>query len=161
MNALRLLFRGPPQWTLAVAESLTAGWVQARATEHSGASDFFCGGITAYTLESKIRLLGADRRAVESTKGVSALVAEQMALGACRLFDSDIGLATTGWAEPSREDGVMTPFAWRALVHHRSRNEIYVESARIEAPHSTRVGVQEFVADAVIQRLERYLRDIR
>jgi hypothetical protein len=34
------------------------------------------------------------------TCGVAASVAEQMALGACRMFESDIGLATTGEGAP-------------------------------------------------------------
>lgn len=161
MNTLRQLFKGPPQWTLAVAESLTGGRVQSRVTAHSGASDFFRGGITAYALESKIRLLGANRSAVESTQGVSARVAEEMALGVCKLFQSDIGLATTGWAEVAADTGVDVPFAWWALVHHRSRDEIHVESARIEVPGLARSGVQDQVADHVLARLVSYLQKIR
>jgi nicotinamide-nucleotide amidase len=161
MNTLRQLFHGPPQWTLAVAESLTGGRVQSRATAHSGASDFFRGGITAYALESKIRLLGASRREVESTKGVSAQVAEEMALGVCKLFQSDVGLATTGWAEVCAKSGVTIPFAWWALVHHRSRSDIHVESGRIEVPGLTRTDVQERVTDHVLGRLINYLQGAR
>ncbi len=161
MNTLRQLFLGPPQWTLAVAESLTGGRVQSRVTAHSGASDFFRGGITAYALESKIRLLGADRREVESTNGVSSRVAEEMALGVCKLFQSDVGLATTGWAEVSPDSGVYVPFAWWALVHHRSRSVIHVESARIEVPGLTRTDVQDHVTDHVLGRLVSYLQGAR
>lgn len=161
VSTLRQLFAGPPSWTLAVAESLTSGRVQARCTAHSGASDFFRGGITAYTLESKVQQLGVERRLAETTHCVSALVAEQMALGACRLFRTDIGLATTGWAEPAPECGVEIPFAWWALVHHRSAREIYVESSRIEVPHVGRVDVQCQVADTVVERLINYLQSVR
>lgn len=161
VSTLRELFCGPPSWTLAVAESLTGGRVQTRCTAHSGASDFFRGGITAYTLESKVRQLGVGRRLAEDTHCVSALVAEQMALGVCRQFDADIGLATTGWAEPAPEFGVETPFAWWALVHHRSTREIFVESARISVPNLGRVDVQRLVADTVILRLREYLQSMR
>ncbi len=144
-----------------MAESLTGGRVQARCTAHSGASDFFRGGVTAYTLDVKVQHLGVDRRLAETTQCVSSQVAEQMALGVCRLLRTDIGLATTGWAEPVLERGVETPFAWWALVHHRSAREIYVESSRIEVPHASRVDVQCQVADAVVERLREYLHGIR
>jgi len=161
VSTLRELFHGPPRWSLAVAESLTSGRVQSRATAHSGSSEFFLGGITAYTLESKIRQLGVDRRDAETTQCVSAVVAEQMARGVCRVFGSDLGLATTGWAEPSPSDGVEIPFAWWALVHLRSSRDVFVETGRMEVPHASRVEVQTRVADALVDRLIRYLQRVR
>jgi len=161
VSSLKDLFRGPPQWTLGVAESVTSGRVQARATAHTGSSEFFLGGITAYTLEGKVRHLGVNRREAEACQCVSALVAEQMAWGVCRLFDSDLGVATTGWAEPSPRDGVEEPFAWWALAHVRSPNNVYFQSGRVEAPHASRVDAQMLIADAVIARLIRYLQDVR
>ena len=44
--------------TLAVAESLTCGHLQALVGSVSGASDFFCGGVTAYNIDQKVRHLG-------------------------------------------------------------------------------------------------------
>ena len=44
---LKSLLLRKPRWSLAVAESLTCGHVQARVGEISGASNFFQGGITA------------------------------------------------------------------------------------------------------------------
>ena len=52
-----------PRLTLAVAESVTAGHVQARVSAVAGASNFFLGGVTAYTLEQKVKLLGVNRAA--------------------------------------------------------------------------------------------------
>ncbi|MBI3885526.1 MAG: CinA family protein [Opitutae bacterium] len=54
----RLLLR-EPRLTLAVAESLTCGHVQARIGEAAGASGYFLGGVTAYALEEKVKLLDA------------------------------------------------------------------------------------------------------
>src|SRR5688572_2412301 len=102
---LKELMGREPRLTLAVAESLTAGQVQARVAAISGASNFFLGGITAYTLEQKAKHLGVDRVAAKRVNGVSAEVAEQMALGVCRLFGADVGVATTGYAEPAPADG--------------------------------------------------------
>jgi nicotinamide mononucleotide (NMN) deamidase PncC len=50
-----------PRLTLAVAESVTAGHVQSRVAAVSGASGFFLGGVTAYSLEQKVKLLGVDQ----------------------------------------------------------------------------------------------------
>jgi len=83
-----------------VAESLTCGRVQARIGQISGASEFFLGGITTYSLDQKVRHLGVDRAGASAVNSVSAAVAEQMARGVCALFGSELGLATTGYAEP-------------------------------------------------------------
>ena len=81
----------PPAWTLAVAESLTSGRLQAAIGERSGASDYFLGGLTAYTIDQKVTHLGVDRDEADRTNAVSEKVADEMVLGVCRLFGSDRG----------------------------------------------------------------------
>src|SRR5262245_8972886 len=100
MSELKRLMLEAPRLTLAAAESLTCGRVQARVGEISGASHFFLGGITAYSLDEKVRHLGVNRATARRVNSVSADVAEQMAQGVCRMFGSDLGVATTGYAEP-------------------------------------------------------------
>ena len=63
MSDLKNLMLREPRLTLAVAESLTCGRLQARIGAISGASEFFLGGMTAYSLEQKVRHLGVDRAA--------------------------------------------------------------------------------------------------
>ena len=120
---LKALMLRAPRLTLAVAESLTCGRVQALIGAVSGASEYFLGGVTAYSLEQKVKLLGVGRAAAEKVNSVSAAVAEQMARGACELFGADVAVATTGYAEPSPGDGVMQPFAWWAVAHRRGRKK--------------------------------------
>ena len=163
MHSLKTLLSGPPVLTLAVAESLTGGRLQARVTAESGSSAYFLGGVTAYTLESKVRLLAVDRSEAEACACVSVRVAEQMAEGVCRLFGADLGVATTGWAEPSVQAGVAEPFAWWAVSHwdrtaSRARR---TWSGRVVFPGQSRHAVQQAVTDAVVAELERYLRDVR
>ena len=155
-----------PALTLAAAESLTCGRVQARVGEVSGASNFFLGGITAYSLEQKMTHLGVDRAAAKRVNCVSAGVAEQMARGVCGLFGSDLGVATTGYAEPSPADGVREPFAWWAIAHRRkggrgTRGFVAVRSGRVECPGANRIQTQAIVADAVLAELVAYLRELR
>ncbi|ELP5899778.1 nicotinamide-nucleotide amidohydrolase family protein [Vibrio vulnificus] len=89
--------------TVSVAESLTSGMIQSALANPSGASVSYSGGITAYSLEAKVSLLGVDRAEAESCNCVSSLVAAQMAEGVMNAFGSDIGLATTGYAESYNE----------------------------------------------------------
>ncbi|HTQ31471.1 MAG TPA: CinA family protein [Opitutaceae bacterium] len=158
---LKSLLLGPPRCTLAAAESLTCGRVQARLGAISGASEFFLGGITAYALEEKVRHLGVERAAAAAVNGVSAAVAEQMARGACALFGSDLAVATTGYAEPPAPDKVGAPFAWWALAHARTGGEFVVRSGRVDGPGLARVAMQERVAERALAELAAYLRDWR
>lgn len=160
-SELKDLMLASPPLTLAAAESLTCGRVQARVGEISGASNFFRGGITAYALAEKVRHLGVKRAAARRVNAVSAVVAAQMARGACNLFDSDLGIATTGYAEPSPEAGVLEPFAWWALAHRRRGRFVAVRTGRVECPGATRCDAQQFVADAVLVELVAYLEQIR
>lgn len=150
-----------PTLTLAAAESLTCGRVQALIGAESGASDYFVGGITAYSLDQKVRHLGVERTAARKVKSVSADVAQQMARGACRLFGSDLAVATTGYAEPCPADRVDSPFAWWALAHRRHGRFITIRSGRVECPGAKRVEAQGLVAEAVVAELIAYLREFR
>ena len=155
MTELKQLMLRPKRRTLAVAESLTCGHVQARIGAISGASNFFRGGITAYTLDEKVKHLGVRRAAARKVNCVSAAVAEEMAAGVCRLFGSEFGLATTGYAEPAA--GVPHPYAFWALAHVRGKKQI-LRSGRVDCPGATRVQVQKKVSAAVVTELVRYLR---
>ena len=153
-----LLLREPRQ-TLAVAESVTAGHVQARVAAVSGASNFFLGGVTAYTLEQKVKLLGVKRAAAKKVHCVSAAVADEMARGVCGLFGADVGVATTGYAEPSAADGVTVPYAWWAVARRGARGKFSVRHGRVECPGASRVGAQEIVAEAALAELVAWLRE--
>jgi nicotinamide-nucleotide amidase len=164
---LRELFAQHPKLTVAAAESLTCGQVQTLIGAESGSSAYFLGGITAYSLAQKMRHLGVDRALAEPVNSVSAAVAEQMARGVCALFGSDLGLATTGYAEPwtsataPKRRGRSTlnpPFAWWALAHCGAGGVVAQRSGRIECSGATRREVQQMVAEAVLGELAEYLR---
>lgn len=165
---LKELMLRAPRRTLAVAESLTAGHVQARVAAVSGASEYFLGGLTAYSLEQKVALLGVDRAEAAKVDCVSAAVAEQMARGVCERFGADVGVATTGYAEPAKAKGIATPFAWWAVAASapapakgRGRRKFLTWHGRVECPGATRVEVQVIVAEAAITELVAILRAAR
>ena len=85
--------------TIAVAESMTGGLVAAKMVSVSGSSTYFEGSVTAYQIRQKIALLDMPASFFDTHDVVSAEVAEGMAAGVRKLFNTDIGLATTGLAE--------------------------------------------------------------
>jgi PncC family amidohydrolase len=85
---------------LAVGESCTAGLLAARLTERPGSSEYFAGGVVAYSNESKTELLGVPADVIERHGAVSEEVAEAMADGAMEKFGADVGIGLTGIAGP-------------------------------------------------------------
>jgi nicotinamide-nucleotide amidase len=86
--------------TLAVAESCTGGLLAGRLTARPGASEWFAGGVVAYSDEAKSELLGVDPELIESHGAVSPEVAEAMADGALPRFGADVACSVTGIAGP-------------------------------------------------------------
>lgn len=149
-----------PRWTLAVAESLTVGRLQAEIAAVSGASAYFLGGVTAYGLEQKVSLLGVNRRHARAVNCVSQRVAAEMAVGAAELFGADLAVATTGYAEPAPAQKVKTPHAWWAVCHRR-RGGVQLLAGFVEVPGTDRITVQSRVANALLLELVKYLRAAR
>ena len=158
MPTLASLLLGPPLRTLAIAESITVGRIQARVGAISGSSKFFLGGITAYTLEQKVRHLGIDRALAEPVYSVSAEIAQQMAAGVCRLFGADVGVATTGFAEPWPERAVAQPYAWWATAVRGPEGTFRLARGRVDCPGASRAEAQERVTEAAWEALLASLR---
>lgn len=91
-------------YTVSLAESMTGGRVAAKLVEIPDASNFFLGGIVAYSDFSKIGLLGVKEKTIEEFGVVSPQVALEMARGAKNCFQADISLSVTGFAGPKGED---------------------------------------------------------
>jgi nicotinamide-nucleotide amidase len=161
-SELKSLLGGPPPLTLAVAESLTCGHLQTRLGSISGASDFFLGGVTAYTLEQKVALLEVERAVAEPVDSVSLEVARQMARGACRRFGSDLAVATTGYAERPPAAVGDGPFAYWALAHRLGPNTWELRGGKVVCEKTARrADVQAIVAEAVLAELVEYLGALR
>jgi nicotinamide-nucleotide amidase len=85
---------------LGLAESCSGGLLAARITDLSGASEYFAGGVVAYSNGAKAELLGVDPELIESRGAVSPEVAAAMAQGALERFGADVAVAITGIAGP-------------------------------------------------------------
>jgi nicotinamide-nucleotide amidase len=97
--------------TLAVAESLTGGLVAARIVDVPGASEWFRGGVVAYASDVKVDVLGVPEGPV-----VSEAAATAMADGVRRRLGADVGLATTGVAGPTEQEGQPAGTVWIGLA---------------------------------------------
>ena len=145
------------QLSIAVAESLTCGHLQAALGAVSGSSAFFAGGVTAYNIEQKISLLNVDRHHAAAVNCVSQRVANEMAVGVCRLFKVDLGIGTTGYAEPSLVDQVDAPYAYFSICRREGDNISIVAERQLSGVGLGRVAMQDYVASAALQALVDYL----
>ena len=87
-------------WTLALAESCTGGLIAHRITDVPGSSDYFLGGVMAYSNPVKERLLGVNHKTLLAVGAVSEETAREMAQGASQTIGSDVGLSVTCIAGP-------------------------------------------------------------
>ena len=86
--------------TLAVAESCTGGYISHLLTSVPGSSEYYKGGVTAYSNEVKKQLLGVNETSLAEYGAVSEQVAKEMALGVKQALQTDFAVSTTGIAGP-------------------------------------------------------------
>jgi|SRR6185437_372509 len=86
--------------TLAVAESCTGGLLGQRLTADAGASDYFLGGVIAYSNAAKKSLIEVPASTLARGGAVSAPAAIAMAKGAQQRFGANWGVSITGVAGP-------------------------------------------------------------
>lgn len=142
--------------TLAVAESVTSGHLQAAISLAIEASKFFHGGITAYNLGQKARHLHVNPIHATTCNSVSQLIADQMALQAMPLFSSDWSIGITGYASPLPEMGIDDLFAFYAIGF---RHQI-VHHGKLEAEDRGTYSVQVYYADEVLRHLSNHLSSV-
>ena len=102
--------------TLATAESITGGQLGSTITAIPGASQIFRGGVVAYATDLKSSLLGVSDSLLADGGAVQAQVALEMATGVAVKLDADFGLAVTGVAGPTSQDGHLPGTVFVACV---------------------------------------------
>ena len=86
--------------TLATAESCTGGTLAHQLTAMAGASEYFRGGVVAYSNEVKECALGVRHETLVAHGAVSEETVREMATGARERLGADYAVATTGIAGP-------------------------------------------------------------
>ncbi|WP_051822651.1 CinA family protein [Desulfonatronum thiodismutans] len=85
---------------LAAAESCTGGLISHEATNVSGSSGWFAGGVVAYANHVKQQVLGVPETVLTTHGAVSRETVLAMAQGARRLLGAQAALAVSGIAGP-------------------------------------------------------------
>ena len=92
--------------TISFAESCTGGALSRRIVLIPGASKVFKGSIVSYSNNSKINILNIKTEDIKKYSVVSEKVANEMAINAMKIFNSDYSISTTGNAGPSISDNL-------------------------------------------------------
>ena len=110
---------------LSTAESCTGGLIGNKITNIPGSSDYYVGGMVAYSNVIKKTKLGVSDDILKNFGAVSQQTAEAMARGVKVNFNTDIGISVTGIAGP----GGGTPSKPVGLVYiglaDDSQTEVY------------------------------------
>ncbi|MBW1721513.1 MAG: competence/damage-inducible protein A [Deltaproteobacteria bacterium] len=138
--------------TVSVAESCTGGLIGHLLTNVPGSSAYFMGGMTVYSNQAKVDLLGVSPRTLEKVGAVSDGTAREMARGVRDRMKTDIGLAVTGIAGPdggSRDKPVGTV--------HIALTESKETFSRRYRFWGTRIQIKQNTAMMALDWLRRYL----
>jgi competence/damage-inducible protein CinA-like protein len=140
------------EFTLSVAESCTGGLIAQRLTSVPGSSKYFIEGCVTYSNESKVRLLGVDKKVIKEFGAVSQQVARDMARGVRHRAKTDFGLAVTGIAGP----GGGTEEKPVGLVYIALADEAHTEHRKLTIP-GDRELVRWRASQAALDMLRRRL----
>jgi len=128
--------------TISAAESCTGGLLSSVLTAISGSSEYFIGGVVAYSNRIKEEVLGVKHATLLEHGAVSEETACEMAKGINNRFNTDIGLSTTGIAGPKGDTsnkpvglvwiGISTPENTLTYEYHfkGTRNEIQTNTVK-------------------------------
>ena len=124
-------------FTIATAESCTGGLLASRLTDFAGASNYFKGGVIAYTNEIKKSVLKVTT--LDEFGAVSSQTALEMAKNVREIFDTTYGLSTTGVAGPTTSEGkpVGTVFIAIAGENVSEVREFHFKGTRSEIKFQT------------------------
>lgn len=87
-------------WTVSTAESCTGGLIGHKVTQVSGSSEYYLGGIIAYSNQVKEQMLGVNPATLVAYGAVSAETVLEMAIGARVRFGTDLAVSVSGIAGP-------------------------------------------------------------
>ena len=128
----RMMFNN--SMTISVAESCTGGLVSSRLTDIPGSSVYIKENYITYSNEAKIKLLGVNKKVIDTYGAVSEECAIEMVKGLCKKTDCDIALATTGIAGPSGGN----EFKKVGLLYVAVKNKYSTKVQKFELPNYDR-----------------------
>lgn len=143
--------------TISVVESVTSGFLQLAFSQMPNASMFYKGGMTAYTLPVKVKLLNIDQDEAKQYDCVSEHIAETMALNVAKLFETEWSIATTGYSTPVRNSSYKIffyfAFSYRGEIILTKRLEVHPKTH----PLSAQLYYTEFILGCLKSELNQQL----
>lgn len=140
--------------TIAVAESVTAGYLQVAFSQAENARKFFEGGITTYTINQKTKHLNVDPVHALASNCVSEIVSCEMSMNVVKMFMTDWGIGVTGYATEVPEKSINELFAFYS-IHH---GDTEVARGRIDLEKDEPARVQQAIADTVLAEFLKCLK---
>ncbi|GEA26470.1 putative competence-damage inducible protein [Microcystis aeruginosa NIES-4325] len=141
--------------TLSVAESCTGGGLGEIITQIAGSSDYFWGGVISYDNRVKVALLDVNERDLNNFGAVSAIVAQQMALGVQKRLATDWGISITGIAGPG--GGSETKPVGLVYIGLASPDGKVTVSEHCFGENRERLTIRQISAYTALDRLRRNL----
>ena len=141
--------------SIAVAESVSGGLLQAAFSIAENASQFFQGGITTYNVGQKYRHLLIDPLHALSCDSVSLQIAESMSKQVCCMFTSTFGLASTGYASLVSEKNVNELFTYYAIA----KGSQVIDSGLIHSKEGEGLETQLFYVDEILKKFKLILKN--
>lgn len=136
-------------WRLAAAESCTGGWIAKVLTDVAGSSQWFEGGVVAYSNAVKTHLLGVPRELLDAEGAVSEATVRAMAEGARSRLAAELAVAVSGIAGPSggtADKPVGTVyFAWAAPGGVTAARRIYAGSREAVRRQTVALALERLV----------------
>lgn len=132
--------------TISIAESVTSGLFQLAFSQMPNASLFYKGGITAYTLPEKVKLLNVDQQEADCSDCVSEKVSETMALNVAELFETDWSIAVTGYANPIR-NSTYRIYSYYSFAY---KGEIILSRKLELHPKTQALGAQQYYTEFIL-----------
>ena len=139
---------------LSVAESVTAGLLQAAFASAETALKFFEGGITTYNIHQKVKHLQIDKANAAASNCVSEQTATEMAHGVCRLFGTDWGIGITGYATRVPESDFKL-FAYFSIVFKGALMESHRLELNNEQPEEAQLKYVDEITKHFLTLLDR------
>jgi nicotinamide-nucleotide amidase len=152
LSAVRLMQKHG--FTIAAAESLTAGLFQSELAEIPGVGSVLLGGMVTYTEDVKIQQLGVSKAVLDEHSVVSEACALEMAQCVRKKFGTDIGVGLTGAAGPEPHGDKPVGTVWIGLAI--GDNEPLAYRLQLSGKRNTnRIRAVKFALHFIVQQLKK------
>ncbi|MCS7250294.1 MAG: competence/damage-inducible protein A [candidate division WOR-3 bacterium] len=136
--------------TLATAESCSGGLLGSRITDVAGSSDYYIGGVVAYSNEIKKLICKVKEETLKEYGAVSKETAMEMAKGIKSYYQTDIGVSITGVAGPTSSEKKPVGLVYIGLAYSK---KIIVEEHHF-------LGTRKMIKEQAVQMALNLLRKV-